>query len=73
MMASRGMGDIAPSKMPGKKIIKRKDNPNDVAMYKKGGHVNAAATTKAKRAGKAAGKQFVAQPKTIAKKTAGFR
>jgi len=32
-----------------------------------------AATTKAKRAGKAAGKQFVAQPKGIAKKTAGFR
>jgi len=32
-----------------------------------------AATTKAKRAGKAAGKQFVAQPKTIAKKTAKFR
>lgn len=32
-----------------------------------------AATTKAKRAGKAAGKQFVPQPKGIAKKTAGFR
>lgn len=32
-----------------------------------------AATTKAKRAGKKAGKQFVAQPKKIAKKTAGFR
>jgi len=32
-----------------------------------------AATTRAKRAGKAQGKQFVAQPKTIAKKTAGFR
>lgn len=32
-----------------------------------------AATTRAKRAGKAAGKQFVAQPKTIAKKTARFR
>jgi len=32
-----------------------------------------AATTKAKRAGKKAGKQFVAQPKGIAKKTAGFR
>ena len=31
-----------------------------------------AATTRAKRAGKAAGKQFVAQPKGIAKKTAGF-
>lgn len=32
-----------------------------------------AATTRAKRAGKAAGKQFVAQPKSIAKKTARFR
>ena len=32
-----------------------------------------AATTRAKRAGKAAGKQFVKQPKTIAKKTAAFR
>ena len=32
-----------------------------------------AARTRAKRAGKKAGKQFVAQPKGIAKKTAGFR
>ena len=32
-----------------------------------------AATTRAKRAGKAKGKQFVSQPKGIAKKTAGFR
>jgi len=32
-----------------------------------------AATTKAKRTGKAAGKQFVKQPKGIAKKTARFR
>ncbi|CAB4135343.1 hypothetical protein UFOVP1078_57 [uncultured Caudovirales phage] len=32
-----------------------------------------AATTRAKRKGKAAGKQFVAQPKAIAKKTAGYR
>ena len=32
-----------------------------------------AATTKAKRAGKEKGKQFVAQPKNIAKKTAGYR
>ena len=32
-----------------------------------------AATTRAKRAGKAQGKQFVAQPKTVAKKTAGYR
>lgn len=32
-----------------------------------------AATTRAKRAGKKVGKQFVAQPKSIAKKTAGYR
>ena len=32
-----------------------------------------AATTRAKRAGKKAGKQFVAQPKSVAKKTARFR
>jgi len=32
-----------------------------------------AATTKAKRAGKAAGKQFVPQPKSVAKKVAPHR
>ena len=32
-----------------------------------------AATTRAKRAGKAKGKQYVSQPKGIAKKTARFR
>ena len=39
MIASLGMGDINPSKMPGKKVIHRKDNPNDVAVYAKGGAV----------------------------------
>ena len=37
MMPSRGMGAIAPSKMPKKKVIHRKDNPNDVDMYAEGG------------------------------------
>ena len=32
-----------------------------------------AATTRAKRAGSAKGKQFVAQPKSVAKKTSRFR
>lgn len=32
-----------------------------------------AATTRAKRSGKAKGEQFVAQPKSIAKKTAKYR
>ena len=39
MRASRGMGDINPSKMPKAKTIVRKDNPDDVTMYKKGGEV----------------------------------
>ena len=42
MMACRGMGAIAPSKMPKKKVIHRSDNPNDVDMYAEGGKVNAA-------------------------------
>jgi hypothetical protein len=42
MMASRGMGAMRASKMPkGKKVV-RKDNPNDVEVYKEGGTVNAA-------------------------------
>ena len=39
MRASRGMGDIRASKMPKAKTIVRKDDPNDVTMYKKGGEV----------------------------------
>jgi len=39
MRPSRGMGDINPSKMPGKKMIKRKDNPENVEMYAEGGKV----------------------------------
>jgi hypothetical protein len=42
MRASRGMGAINPSKMPGKKVITRKDDPNKVDMYAEGGKVNAA-------------------------------
>jgi hypothetical protein len=37
MRPSRGMGDMKASKMPGKKTIKRKDNPGDVSVYAKGG------------------------------------
>ena len=37
MMSSRGMGNINPSKMPGKKVIRRKDKPQDVDMYAEGG------------------------------------
>ena len=37
MMASRGMGAIRASKMPKKKVVQRKDDPNDVDMYAEGG------------------------------------
>jgi len=40
MKASRGMGAIAPSKMPKKKVIHRTDNPNDVELYAKGGKIH---------------------------------
>lgn len=37
MRASRGMGAMNPSKMPKAKKIRRKDNPDEVTMYAKGG------------------------------------
>jgi hypothetical protein len=37
MLPSRGMGAIRPSKMPGRKIIKRKDDPENVSLFKEGG------------------------------------
>ena len=47
MRPSRGMGDINPSKMPGKKTIKRKDDPDKVEMYAGGGlYANIAAKKK---------------------------
>jgi len=47
MRPSRGMGAISPSKMPEKKTIKRKDNPEDVEMFAGGGlYANIAAKKK---------------------------
>jgi hypothetical protein len=42
MRPSRGMGIINPKKMPGGKprVITRKDDPNKVDVYKKGGKIN---------------------------------
>jgi hypothetical protein len=39
MRASRGMGDINPSKMPKAKTVVRKDDPNKVEVFAKGGDV----------------------------------
>jgi hypothetical protein len=41
MMASRGMGDIAPSKMP-KGVRKARRDDTDFTQYAEGGKVNAA-------------------------------
>ena len=55
MMASRGMGDVNPSKMPKKKIIHRTDNPNDVDLFAKGGTVGLYANIHKKQARIASG------------------
>ena len=55
MRACRGMGAINPSKMPGAKTIRRKDNPDEVTMYAKGGEVGLYANINAKRKRIAAG------------------
>ena len=71
MMASRGMGDMNPAKMPGKKVVHHKDKPQDVDMYAEGGEVwdrpnpakkhkklSPAKKAKAKAAAKAAGRPY---------------
>ena len=71
MMSSRGMGAINPKKMPGKKVIHRKDKPQDVDMYAEGGEVwdtpnpakkhkklSSNKKAKAKAAAKAAGRPY---------------
>ena len=72
MMASRGMGDIAPSKMPSGKRKARRDN-TDFTQYAKGGEVwskprpeslgapkklSSAKKAKAKAMAKAAGRPY---------------
>ena len=54
MMASRGMGDIAPSKMPGAKRKARRDD-TDFTQYAEGGAVGLYANINAKRKRIAAG------------------
>lgn len=40
MRPSRGMGDMMASKMPKGKTVRRKDNPDEVKVYAKGGRAN---------------------------------
>jgi hypothetical protein len=72
MMSSRGMGDIAPSKMPTGKVKARRDN-TDFTQYAEGGQVwdkprpkdlgepkplSSSKKSKAKAAAKAAGRPY---------------
>ncbi len=71
MRPSRGMGDINPDKMPGKKMIKRKDKPEDVEMYAGGGlYANIAA--KKKRIASGSGEKMRSQGAAGAPKKSDF-
>ncbi len=65
MRASRGMGDIAPSKMPTAKKTKRRDN-TDFEQYAKGGEV----WDKARPKGLGKPKSLTPAKKSAAKKAA---
>jgi hypothetical protein len=65
MRASRGMGAVMPSKMPGKKVIHRKDNPNDVDMYAKGGKVSKSVTTTKGGTASAIAKKLLQKPGSL--------
>ena len=55
MRASRGMGDINPSKMPKRRVVIRKDAPNKVDLFAEGGKVGLYANIHKKQARIAAG------------------
>jgi hypothetical protein len=68
------MGDIKASKMPKAKTVVRKDNPNDVEVYKKGGPVGLYANMNArKKKGISRSKsESTVTPKAYANMKAGF-
>jgi hypothetical protein len=60
------MGDMKASKMPGKKTIRRKDNPDAVAVYAKGGKAKKLDISKAiKKPGALRAELGIAKGKTI--------
>ena len=52
------MGDINPSKMPKAKTVVRKDNPNDVEVYKAGGGLYDNINAKRKRIAEGSGEKM---------------
>ena len=65
MRASRGMGDIKPSKMPGKKIIQRKDDPQDVEVYARGGRIGGNVTVSKAGTPSAVVRKLLAKPGSL--------
>jgi hypothetical protein len=67
------MGDIAPSKMPKSKTIRRKDNPNDVQMFAEGGGLYANIHAKRKRIAEGSGEKMRAVGKPGAPTAKAFK
>ena len=65
MRASRGMGDIKLSKMPGKKIIQRKDDPQDVEVYARGGRIGGNVTVSKAGTPSAVVRKLLAKPGSL--------
>jgi cellobiose phosphorylase len=65
MMASRGMGDIAPSKMPGGKKKTRRDD-TDFTQYKEGGKVKSKVNESGNYTKPSLRKKIVSQVKSAA-------
>jgi hypothetical protein len=59
------MGAVMPSKMPNKKVIHRKDNPDDVDMYAKGGKVSKSVTTTKGGTSSAIAKKLLQKPGSL--------
>ena len=65
MRPSRGMGAVMPSKMPGKKTIHRKDDPDKVEMFAKGGKVGKGVTTTKGGTASAMAKKLLQKPGSL--------
>lgn len=62
MRPSRGMGDMRASKMPKGKMVRRKDNPDEVTVYAKGGRAKTPKVQASARPPKKPGKPRLGPP-----------
>lgn len=72
MRPSRGMGIMSPSKMPKAKMLRRKDNPDEVLSYAKGGGLYANIAAKKRRIASGSGEKMRSQGSAGAPKKGDF-